>query len=237
MSRTLFVAALVSAVSLGTRDDKSDKFRPIDIQPKANVKLTDDFHADNPGNNLAELKTGEQTMAGVKFNIGPKCMQLGSALLKESGRDFPAAAKDIAVNARAGKFHLLHSLGYGTVYEQQPDLLPKDKIVARLRVTFDDDSTEVFPIEYGEDLVDWWYIPGSPNHAREAKRAKIGWEGSNAVTKAISEQAGVHAVVRLYLSTWKNPKPEKVVKSLEYAVANSEQPSAPFCVAITVENE
>jgi hypothetical protein len=41
-------------------------------------------------------------------------------------------------------------------------------------------------------------------------------------------------VLRLYLSAWKNPHPEKKVASLDY-VSMVERDSAPFCVAITVE--
>jgi hypothetical protein len=237
MRCNFFVVVVCSVVTSRVVAAQSDTFRTIDIQSKANVKLTDDFHADNPGNNLAELKQGEQTLAGVKFSIGPKCIQLGSPVLKESGRDFPPAVKEIPVDSRVEKFHLLHALGYGTVYEEQPQSLPKDKVVARLKATYDDGSTHVFSIEYGEDLVDWWYVPGSPNHAREPKRANVAWEGSNAVTKAISDQAGIRAVIRLYLSTWKNPNPEKNVKSLEYATADAGLPSAPFCVAVTVEKK
>jgi hypothetical protein len=106
-----------------------------------------------------------------------------------------------------------------------------------MKVNYDDDSQEVIPIVYGEDVNDWWYIPGTPHHDRTPKRAKIAWEGSNAVTKNISEQANLKAVVRLYLTTWTNPKPNKKVKSLEFASANAQLPSAPFCVAISAEKE
>ncbi len=40
----------------------------LDLQPKANQKLKDNFHSDEfAGNNLADLPTGKQTFAGVKF--------------------------------------------------------------------------------------------------------------------------------------------------------------------------
>jgi hypothetical protein len=37
----------------------------------------------------------------------------------------------------------------------------------------------------------------------------------------------------LYLSTWKNPHPEKTVGSIDYV--SMKRNAAPFCVAMTVE--
>src|SRR5262249_50902644 len=55
----------------------------LDLQPKANHKLKDDFHTTMfPGNNLAELPRGEQKFADVKFLVGDGLIQLGSAEVK-----------------------------------------------------------------------------------------------------------------------------------------------------------
>lgn len=235
MQHTALVAALFWTIASAATGNESERFHYVDLQKKANVKLTDDFHADNPGNNLAQLKPGEQELAGVKFKVDEKCIQLGNALLKENGRDFPSSVAGIELNAAFSKLHVVHAIGYGIAYEQQPDLLPKDKVIAKLVAIYDDDTKEVIPIVFGEDVCDWWYIPGSQYHHRTPKRAKIAWEGSNEVIRGVAEQAGVKAVVRLYLTTWNNPKPDRKVRSLEFATADAQLPSAPFCVAITAE--
>ena len=53
------------------------------------------------------------------------------------------------------------------------------------------------------------------------------WVGQNAATK----EAKIY--LRLYLSVWENPHPEKTVASLGYVSAMTD--AAPFCAAITVE--
>src|SRR4051794_23995687 len=54
----------------------------IDLQDKANQKLTDDVGGRVANNNLAKLPTGEQTFANVKFKVGKSFVQLNSPLLK-----------------------------------------------------------------------------------------------------------------------------------------------------------
>ncbi len=39
------------------------------------------------------------------------------------------------------------------------------------------------------------------------------------------------------MTTWKNPKPEKKVVSIDYIGRKSETPAVPFCGAMTVEGE
>jgi hypothetical protein len=57
------------------------KFSYVDLQPKANQKLADNFAGDED-NNLAGLPTGEQTFEEVKFKIGDGLLQLRSNLWK-----------------------------------------------------------------------------------------------------------------------------------------------------------
>jgi hypothetical protein len=53
----------------------------IDLADQANVKLT--ANASPEGNNLANLPTGKQTFAEVKFNVGSGSIQLGSARVND----------------------------------------------------------------------------------------------------------------------------------------------------------
>jgi hypothetical protein len=59
-------------------------------------------------------------------------------------------------------------------------------------------------------------------------RAKVGCEGTN------QNAWNSGAKIRLYVTTWKNPAPEKELATLDFASTNSSE-CAPFCVAITAE--
>ena len=54
------------------------------------------------------------------------------------------------------------------------------------------------------------------------------WRGSNPAAKRVNK------TLRLYLSAWENPYPDKKVLSISYTSAMTE--AAPFCVAMTVED-
>ena len=184
----------------------------IDIQPQANQKLKDNLHTENPGNSLASLKTGEQTMEGVKFKIGEKCIQLGSMTL-----DKPEKVEGIKVEKAFTKLHILHATGYKT---------DEDKIIGEYTINWDDGSSVTIPIVYGKDVLDWWYTEDSP----EPTRAKVAWKGENEYATSLNSK------IRLYLTTWENPKPDKKVKSIEYS-STKETQCAPFCLAMSLESK
>jgi hypothetical protein len=233
MRRLLLLAGVCFGLTATLAWAAETKFSPIDVQPKANQKLTDDFHAANPGNNLAEVPQGAQTLGGVKFQIGERCMQLGSPTLAENGFDFPQAITGIAVGKRFSRLYLLHAMGNTIVLARDPEVLPKDKAVAKYTVHYEDGSQEVIPIIYGKDISDWWFAPGTDLQTAEPTQAKVAWEGKNEAVK--NAQGDIK--IRLYMTTWVNPKPKEKVTSIDFAQGKPDLPSAPFCVAITAEEE
>lgn len=185
----------------------------IDLQPKANQKLKEDFHSDQyPGNNLAELPTGKQTFADVKFNIGDGAIQLGSKRVK----DKPEKIEGIKVDQKLDRLHILHATGYRA---------EDDTPIGEYVVHYADKSKETIEIVYGKDVIDWWFYPDS----KEVTRGKKAWEGQNEPAK------GFDASIRLYLTTWENPHPGKQVVSIDYISTQTD--AAPFCVAMTVERK
>jgi hypothetical protein len=80
------------------------------------------------------------------------------------------------------------------------------------------------PIEYGEDVRQWWEWRDEP---AETSRARIVWRGSN--PPAVREGASL----RLYLSTWENPRSDVEVQTLD--LVSELAGAAPFVIAITVE--
>jgi hypothetical protein len=182
----------------------------LDLQPQANQKLTEDFHL--PGNTFKELPGGEQTLGGVKFKIGEGGIMLAGTEIP----DQPEKAEGIRVEKAFRKLHILHATAYGA---------PDGTLIAEYRVHFDDGSAETIPVVYGEDVRDHW----NNDNSKKVTRGKVAWTGANdAVRRAIRN-------LRLYRTTWENPKPDKRVVKIDYVSMKTR--TAPFCIAMTLEEK
>jgi hypothetical protein len=188
----------------------------IDLSSQTNVKLTDEFHSGQSGNNLAKLPTGKQKMADVRFNIGTGVMQLGSANLA----DKPKMIEGIKVEHTADRLRFLHATGWGfTVADGQ--------VVAKFVVHYDDKTTADIELAIGRDLCDWWMSP----ERKDPTVAKVAWEGENDAAKAAGQK------IKLYMTTWDNPHPKKKIVSIDYVATMPNTAVSPFCVAITAEQK
>ena len=58
-------------------------------------------------------------------------------------------------------------------------------------------------------------------------RGIVAWRGSSEASRRLGK------TLRLYLTMWKNPTPEKKVVSIDFISAKTN--AAPFCVAMTIE--
>lgn len=65
---------------------------------------------------------------------------------------------------------------------------------------------------------------------RRPARGKIAWKGESV------RSGEVGAKIRVYLSGWKNPHPDKKIASIDYLGKKAETPAAPFCIAISLED-
>ena len=205
--------AIVFAASAALAAPAPDKeeFVSIDIQGKTNHKMNEPFHGGAfVGNHLGNLAKTKQKFEGVPFEIGEGLLQLGSKRLP----DFPEKIEGIKVGKTLTKLHILHACGY---FDED------DAIIGHYVIHYADDTTDKIEIAYGKDVRDWWTPPDAP----EPSRGKIAWKGENEPTK----ERGY--TLRLYLATWKNPKPDKKVLSIDYVSAQAI--SAPFCLGITAE--
>ncbi len=186
----------------------------IDLRSCANRKVTLG-RTGKPNNSLAELPRGEQTFGGVKFNIADAMIQLASTKLP----DRPEKV-EIPVNRTFIRLYVLHATEWGEVSWAK---VPDGTLVGQFHLNFEDQTTETIPIVYGEDLRDWWDVEG-----KAVTRSKVAWVGG------IREARGEQARLRLYLSAWNNPQPDKKVVGIDYVSANATAAS-PFCVGMTVE--
>jgi hypothetical protein len=203
----------------------TDKFIRLDLKDKCNHKLAEKFGGRREGNDLP-LEIGDQKLEGVKFKIGEGVIQLGSLL----ATDDPEKVEGIKVDETFAKLHVLHATAWG----RGPNAPGTDQCfvedgtdIGEYQVHFADGSMETIPIVYGKDVRDWWY----DEKDKGVTRGKVAWKGENAATKNL--QAGI----RLYMTTWENPRPDKKVASIDYVGRKNDTAAAPFCLAITLERK
>lgn len=200
-----------AAPERGRGADRAKEKAPtyIDLQPQANQKLMESFRGVLEDNNLAELKQGTQTLEGVRFNIGEGFIRLANKRLKE---DWPEKVEDIKVDAKFATLHILHATAYSVA---------DDTVIAKYVVHYDDKSTETIEVVYGKDVRDWWCHDGD----EDPTRGKVAWTGSNKAAASTGNS------LWLFCLTWKNPKPDKKVVSIDYVSTLTD--AAPFVVAMT----
>lgn len=221
MQRTVIAVAL-SLISTSVLAQER-KFTSLDLGSKTNQKLTDKLHSGVEGNDLKELAVGEHSFAEVKFRVVDGLIQLGSKVME----NMPDKVEGIPVGKKFARLHLFHATGFGggPNLPGTPWYVEDGTLIGEYHVRYDDNSTESVAIVYGEDVRDWFYLPDE----KEPSRGKVVWRGAN------DRAAQVGAKLRLYVSSWKNPKPDQKVLSIDYVSKKTETVAAPFCLAITVE--
>jgi hypothetical protein len=222
----LLAAGLGCVLGAGAAAEEAKKLSYVDLQPKANQKLTDTFGGSPKGNTLDSLPKGEQTFEGVKFKIAGGLLQLGGPLLKEAKHE---KVEGIAVGKAFAKLHILHATQYGSQY----GVINDDTEIAKYTVRYEDGTTATISVVYGKDVRNWWFSPGE----KDVTRGKVAWKGENEATKQTADRPeAFRRQLRLYLGTWDKPHPTKKVVRIDYAKVG-DTPTAPFCVAMTVEEK
>jgi hypothetical protein len=212
-------ACLGFGATLAVNADKEITY--IRLDSKANQKLVENFHGDDDvGNDLAELPKGKQTFAGAKFMVGEGAIQLRSTMLPH----MPEKIVGIKVDQTFAKLYVLHACGWGAAGTSES--VSDDTVIGQYKVHYEDNTSVVIPIAYGRDVRDWW----NHDNSKPVTRGKVAWSGSNDLSRMFNVS------IRLYLSTWENPQPDKKVRSIDY-IATGDTAAAPFCVAMTAESK
>jgi hypothetical protein len=216
-------AAAIGLVVANFSNAQERKFQCLDLKSKTNLKLSDNFGREFEGNHLKELPQGEQFLADIKFTIGEGVIQLGSKALEK----FPEKVEGIAVGQTFTRLHLFHAtvFGGGPNAEGTPWHVADGTPIGSYQVHYDDGSTETIEIVYGDDVRDWFYLEGE----KEPSRGKPAWFGNNEFAPKVG------AKLRLYVGSWKNPKPDRKVTRIDFRSRKEETVAAPFCIAMTIE--
>jgi RNA polymerase sigma factor (sigma-70 family) len=216
-----------AVTSSGTEDKK---LTSLNLQPASNHKRSDNLGSGRAGNDLSSLPGGRQTFAGVRFTIEDGFIQLGSRRQKERK---PDKVEGIRVGRAFVKLHLLHATLYGAESiaskkgeEDVSQFVPDGTPIAEYRIRYEDGTTETILVVYGKDVRDWFFRDNSEG----VTRGKVAWQGDNDLAKRLGCR------IRLYLTTWENPHPNKRVRSIDY-VKVGDTPAAPFWIAAELEHE
>jgi len=222
MTRFFSLALICSAWAITLADDAA-RYQPIDLQPYATQKRGDGLGSGIEGNNLTNVPGGEQTLGGVAIKIDDGIVHLGSNIVDRH----PDQVLGIKVNAGCKKLHILHAtcFGGGPNKPGDPFYVKDGTVIGQYMIRYSDGSGEGISIAYGEDVRDWFYV----NDEATTTRGKVVWTGDN------DRAAMLDAKIRLYLTSWDNPHPDKQIASIDYVGKKSETACAPFCVAISLE--
>jgi hypothetical protein len=206
------------------------RFVHVDIQPHANQRIDEDFYpGDYPGDSLVKLERGTHKLGGVDFAVSAGLIQVSGKFLP----DHPARVGGIKVGQRVEKMYFLHAARWGAYGNENDELghwVADGTPIGFYKIVYEDSTTETFPIIYGVDVRDWWSIW---DDSKPTKRSNVVWIGNNPHLRRRQEARHTQTPLRLYLSTWENPRPSLPVSSLDMISAS--QTATPFCVAITLE--
>ena len=196
-------------------------FDSVPLKPYFTASLTDSINSPEhvKENNLAEMPTGRQALAGVPFEIHGIVQLSGKKVVGWGRKEFPDKVENIAVGGMAEKIHLLHSAG--GVFD------PDDTVIAKLVLHYADKTQETIEIKSGVHVRDWW---GLLSQKTTGETTELAWTGSNVAIKKYRDDG---AVLRIYRTTFPNPHPAKKIEKVDYVSTMND--SSPFLIALTLE--
>ena len=158
---------------------------------------------------LHDLPPGIVQLGGTSFDIRA-LVQLSSARLAPLKEDFAQQCSGISVHQRCHRLHFLHAT----------DVAEDNGVkVGAYRLHYADGHDVEIPIIYGQDLLAWLDDSG----ATSATKPTPVWQ--------ITKPPGI--TLRLFRTTWTNPRPDLEIKTLDFISAMSK--AGPFLVALTAD--
>lgn len=182
---------------------------PVFIRPdlytlhRDNLQRPSWFQIGRYGPDFRQLPDGEQSLAGVTWQIAP----MGSSfpnVLALSGHSSESAAESIeglAIGRKASRMAFLH-----TVHIADRKALADGSTLFHYRVHYADGAHVDVPVRLGQE-VDTWY-QGKPTDLRSARLA---W------TLPVLQRNGRDraACIALYSHEWKNPRPDAAITAVD----------------------
>lgn len=167
------------------------------------------------GINLTKAPKGRVQFQNVSFDVRG-VVQLTHASKDVLWEGYPQAVEQIPVAQRFRRLHaIIGSIGSA----------PEGKAIGVLVLHYADGTRHECEIVYGRHVRHWWTHGDSRT---DTDLAQVAWEGPHAFPN-------IHPTrLRIYHSTWENPRPDEEVVSLDF-VSRMTTAAAPFLIAVTVE--
>lgn len=222
------------------RPKVSYRYGAVDLRPFANMAFMDSKRGDGVGGwtddgrsdmrffliNHAGTGNGEEDGMAVDEETFPQLVRFrdvpfrlidpkknsGKAVLSFGSAKVPSIrmreTESIPVHGKADLLWLLHATAWGG-----------DRMkAAEYEITYEDGSKTVFPIINFIDVGDWF-------HMQQYSNCKIAWTGKNLISSSVG----------IFMMPWKNPYPEKTIRSLKIKAGLSD--CSYILVAITTAVE
>ena len=167
------------------------------------------------GINLTNAPKGLVRFQDVPFDVRG-IVQLSPASKDVLWEGYPQAVEQIPVAKRFRRLHgIIGSIGSA----------PEGKAIGALVLHYADGTRHECEIVYGRHVRHWWTLGDSRT---DTDLGQVAWEGPHAFPK-------IHPTrLRIYHSTWENPRPDEEVVSFDF-VSKMTTTAAPFLIAVTVE--
>jgi hypothetical protein len=183
----------------------------IDLSEYYNAALVQSWHPGMGNNSLEVLPPGLLQLGGTLFDVRGIVQLAGHDLQRTARGSYPPRVVGIPVSQTCRQLNFLHATGWRT---------RDGTLIGNYIVHYADGEEHTIPIIYGEDVRDW---NAGGDSSTELKRGSIVWSATNKAP----------FLVRLFKSTWVNPKPDTEITTIDYVSTVSE--SAPFLIAITAQ--
>jgi hypothetical protein len=180
-------------------------YRTINLSNYCNLGLAESLIA---GGSLQS-----KAFAAIPFDVSG-IIQLSSPRALIFRQNFPERVSGIKVDAGCKNLHLLHGAGWNSA---------ADTTIATLTLNYADGDKRNIPIVYGKHVFDWLENQEEPSD----ESTSVAWTGATAVTKAAGTE------LRLYKTTFANPKPGATIASVDFISAGKY--AAPLLLGLTLE--
>ncbi len=188
--------------------------KQIDLSAFYNASLYDGRNWEAEDLNLAALpETCQPSAAAPAFDLRG-IIQLRGNNEKLGANTFPDRIAGITIGAPAAGIHFL--LGAASAL----GVHNKKVEIGSLEFHYADGSKESQLLVNGVNIADYWHQPDE-----KPAPSLIVWTGRNTQGKS--------QAFRLAHFVWKNPHPDKAIKTIDFISAKA--PAAPFIVGITLE--
>ena len=162
-----------------------------------------------PDNDIREIPTGKQTLAGIPFRIGEPGEKNAPTCITVRSHRWPHHPEAITGIPIGGQFNSLLFLHTGTYVPKK-----KGQLVYTFRVQYERGGPEEIPIRAGLQVVDWTKpVDGLPGSV-------IAWSG----------HTGDGRMAAIFCTPWENPHPDRKIRSVDFVGAGA---GVPVLIAIT----